>query len=414
MLGSEVVREFRAAGAAIIATDIEVDITKAGAVRRFWDEQADRDLVGRKIDWVVNCAAWTAVDAAEENEQAATALNCDGPRILADEANRRGAGIVHLSTDYVFGGSARNPYLPTDTPAPCGVYGRTKYEGEKAIREATDRHIIIRTAWLYGAGGPNFVFTMLRLMRRNASIGVVADQRGAPTYAPDLARAVRMMVMNDHPSFGTFHFTNAGETTWHGFATAIFESGSAIGILEDACQVKPLSSVDYPTKAQRPEYSVLDTTSTRALGIPTPEWRASLDLFLHRTFVSVPQIRLLASGAVRDMDAARAAWKSGFYKNAILACYGAMNKNLRVLVLLRDQPPNGHDLTGLAYSTQLRFSNDERRLLTWLSVEHDRAVRGFRYDGSSIDDMAERCAQLCQRLRRHPVFSIVQGTDLSA
>ena len=267
----------------IITTDRQVDITSHDAVSRFIDKQGP-------VDWIVNCAAWTAVDDAETNREAATLLNTTGPQVLAEAAHERGAALVHLSTDYVFPGSANRPYLPDDPASPQSVYGRTKWDGEEAVRSTLARHIIIRTAWLYGPGGRNFVSTMLRLMDEREEISVVADQFGLPTYAPDLAGVIKTILACDDASVsrGTYHYTNApvsGEQTtgisWFQFAQAIHELGRARGLVNNECRINPVTTADYPTAAQRPAYSVLDCTSiVNTFSVSRPNWRSGLERYL--------------------------------------------------------------------------------------------------------------------------------------
>jgi len=287
MLGQEVVRQLSEDHPGdriiVIATDREIDITSADAVSAFWDTHG-------KIDWIVNCAAWTAVDAAEEHEEQATLLNVEGPRVLASAAETRGAAMVHISTDYVFSGNGSDPYQPKDPTDPQSVYGRTKCDGEQAVRDALSRHIIIRTAWLYGPAGKNFVETMIRLMNERDEIGVVADQYGLPTYAPDLASAIRTIVRSAgaNASWGTFHYTNApvpGEETtgisWHTFAQTIYELARASGAISSTCTINALTTEQYPTPAARPAYSVLDCTETEATtGMERPVWTDSLSRYL--------------------------------------------------------------------------------------------------------------------------------------
>ena len=281
MLGQEVVQDLHAnVRGSVIATDREVDITSHDAVSGFMSEQ-------EPFDWIVNCAAWTAGDDAETNREAATLLNTTGPQVLAEAAQECGAALVHLSTDYVFAGSANRPYMPDDPASPQSVYGRTKYDGEEAVRSTLARHIIIRTAWLYGPGGKNFVSTMLRLMNEREEIGVVADQFGLPTYASDLAGAIKTILIfnRDKISWGTYHYTNSpasGEQTtginWFQFAQAIYELGRAHGFGNSECRIKPLTTADYPTAAQRPAYSVLDCDSIMsAFAVTRPDWRSSLE-----------------------------------------------------------------------------------------------------------------------------------------
>lgn len=283
MLGQEVVSSLVEAGYRVIATDRGTDITDARAVSQFWNQQG-------RIEWVVNCAAWTAVDAAERNEIDATRLNVHGPRVLAETAAVRGAAMIHISTDYVFSGTENRPYAPDHVPAPQGVYGRTKRDGEKAVRSALAHHIIIRTAWLFGARGENFVTTMIRLMRERDEIGVVADQLGLPTYAPDLARTITCVVAKAQSTnaWGTHHFTNAGnidesETgiSWFDFAQEIYRRSRAEELIDTDCRITALTTADYPTPALRPAYSVLDCSSTeKYFKAPQPEWRNALQRFL--------------------------------------------------------------------------------------------------------------------------------------
>ncbi len=275
MLGSEVVIALRAdRNTVVTATDREVDLTDAAAV-------SDHLAAIGTPDWIVNCAAWTAVDAAETNEPAAFALNADAPGILAKAAAERGSRLLHVSTDYVFDGTATKPYPPDAPFGPCSVYGRSKLAGEQAIRGAHRAHVILRTAWLYGQHGPNFVSTMLRLMQERDEISVVADQQGSPTYAVDLAAAIRSIVVHPAPHAGTWHYTNKGQTTWYAFAQAIYDIAQAQGLLTGSCRIVPLTTAQYPTPAARPAYSVLDTdTLERDWGICIPDWKKSLERFI--------------------------------------------------------------------------------------------------------------------------------------
>jgi len=274
MLGSEVVTALRSAGISVAASDREVDIADEKAVQEYIDTI-------NNPDWIVNCAAWTAVDAAEVNEKAAFALNAAAPGILAKAAAHCGACLLHISTDYVFNGKASVPYAPDAPVDPCSLYGRSKLAGEIAIQEALPQHAIIRTAWLYGKNGPNFVSTMLRLMQERDEIGVVADQYGAPTYAKDLAEAIRNIVTHPERHVGTWHYTNKGMITWHEFACAIYEIARSQGVLTNECKIVPLTTAQYPTAAARPAYSVLDTsTLEHDWGISIPDWRHSLEKFI--------------------------------------------------------------------------------------------------------------------------------------
>ena len=269
MLGTEVRRRLEAAEAPHHATDAEVDI-------------ASRDDVGAVADevrptWILNCAAYTAVDRAESEEERAHAVNATGAGNVAALAEAVGARLVHVSTDYVFDGRREGPY-PVDAPvAPLGAYGRSKEAGERAVRDATARHFVVRTSWLHGPHGANFVATMLRLMAERPALRVVDDQRGSPTYAGDLADALLAFIDKDADAFGTYHFANAGVTTWYGFAREIRDRAVACGILARAIPLTPIRTVDYPTPAPRPANSALRTDRIRAaLGLRIPPWQDGL------------------------------------------------------------------------------------------------------------------------------------------
>jgi dTDP-4-dehydrorhamnose reductase len=236
-----------------------------------------------KPDVVVNCAAWTAVDAAEEHEEEAFAINSGGAANLAAACASVGALLVHPSTDYVFDGHASAPYAEGAPTAPSGAYGRTKLAGEQAVRAALpDASYVVRTAWLYGAHGKNFVKTMLRLARNGTAPGVVADQHGQPTWTADVAAQIYALIDNAAPA-GTYHATSSGQTTWFGFAEEVFTlyQGQGQNQAEDPerqrLTPRPITTADYPTPAKRPTYSVLGHDAWHAAGIsPISDWKDAL------------------------------------------------------------------------------------------------------------------------------------------
>lgn len=250
----------------------ESDITDAAAVRRL--------VRAERVQAIVNCAAYTQVDRAEDDAEAAEAINHHGVAHLAAAAAEADALLVHISTDYVFGGKSNTPLSELDAPCPASVYGRTKLAGEEAIRAVDAPHIILRTAWLYSADGANFVNTMRRLMAEREELRVVYDQVGSPTHAADLADAILRIL--DSPRlehcYGTYHYTNEGVCSWYDFALAIRSLCGA-----ERCRVLPCRSADYPTKAQRPAYSVLDKAAVKsAFGLSIPHWYDSLRRCLSR------------------------------------------------------------------------------------------------------------------------------------
>lgn len=257
------------AGAEVIALgSAELDISDAAAVQAM--------VAAEKPDILFNAAAYTAVDKAEAEEERAYAINAAAVGYLADAARAAGARFVHVSTDFVFDGSAGIPYAPDAPTSPLGAYGRTKLGGE---RFAGDDALIVRTAWVYGPVGGNFVRTMLRLMKERPEVRVVADQVGTPTYAPSLAAA--LWTLGGQGLTGIHHYTDSGVCSWYDFAVAIQEEAFAAGFLDHMVPVIPIASADYPTPAKRPHYSVLDKSSTfAALGGPAPHWRSNLRLMI--------------------------------------------------------------------------------------------------------------------------------------
>jgi len=263
----------------------ELDITSPESVAAI---MASRDWAA-----VINPAAYTAVDKAETELGAAFAINALGPALLAQATKAAGIPLIHVSTDYVFDGSGTRPYLPTDAIAPIGAYGASKAAGELAVRSGNPRSVVLRTAWVVSPHRANFAKTMLRLGATRDSLGVVADQHGSPTSATDIAAALatitlRLIGSAEAPT-GIYHFTNAGQTTWHGFAQHIFARAAAAGL--KAPEVKPIGTSDYPTPARRPAYSVLDTGSLkRDFGIAPRPWQdatgETVDALIHASTTS--------------------------------------------------------------------------------------------------------------------------------
>lgn len=245
-------------------TDVaELDITNQLAVEQYVAEN--------KVDGIINCAAYTAVDKAENDKQRCTAINTEAPAYLAHAIEKRGGWIIQVSTDYVFDGTAHTPYEETDTPCPDSVYGSTKLAGELAVQKFCKKSMVIRTAWLYSTFGNNFVKTMIRLGKEKEGIGVIYDQIGSPTYARDLALIILTAVEKGIKP-GVYHFSNEGVTSWYDFTKAIHRIAGIKG-----CHVKPLRTSEYPTPAKRPSYSVLDKTKLKkTYDIEISYWEDSL------------------------------------------------------------------------------------------------------------------------------------------
>ena len=283
-VGRELRRSLLPLGELVVATRDGAD---ADASADFDVPEDVAALVARIApDVVVNAAAYTAVDKAESDQAAAFRANAEAPGAIARACAANDALLVHYSTDYVFDGTARRPYRTDDATAPLGVYGKSKLAGEDAIRASGARHAILRTAWVYAAHGRNFLLTMLRLAAERDELRVVADQIGAPTPAGWIADATAQLLQRGVPTSGTWHLVAGGETSWHGFASAIVEQAHAAGLIARAPRVLPIATSDYPTPARRPAYSVLDTASLeRDFGIVPPHWREGL----RRTLAQMPE-----------------------------------------------------------------------------------------------------------------------------
>lgn len=270
-VGTELRRLAWPQGTRVIATDrAELDIADLAAVE---------EAIGRERPAIVlNAAAYTAVDRAESDPEAAWAGNSAGPANLARACHAAGIPMVHISTDYVFDGSKEGPYLEDDPVNPLGLYGRSKEAGEQAVRDALPEHVILRTAWLYSAHGHNFVKTMLRLADTHPSLRVVADQRGSPTSAADIAAAIAAItarIAARQARWGTYHFTGAGAVSWHGFAEAIFAASAPWR--GPPPNVAAIATAEYPTPARRPPNSVLDCAKISAdYGIVPRPWQQAL------------------------------------------------------------------------------------------------------------------------------------------
>jgi dTDP-4-dehydrorhamnose reductase len=280
-LGGELCRRGQYYGFDVIPLDLpEFDITDPWRV--------DEALAQKNIALVVNAAAYTAVDKAESEREIAFAVNSEGAGYLALACARRNISLIHVSTDYVFDGNKGSPYIETDPICPLGIYGESKAAGEKAVREALETHIILRTSWLYTSHGSNFAETILRLAGEREELRVVADQYGCPTYAADLAEAILSIAEQIRGGgsipWGTYHYCGKGITSWHGFAQEICHLGKE----HTALRVKVISAIstdEYPTRVKRPPYSALDCTKIeKCFGVTRKPWQDSLAEMLARMF----------------------------------------------------------------------------------------------------------------------------------
>lgn len=282
MLGTEIARQLKNSNIDYIGTDIDVDITKLEVLEDFANKNP-------KIDWIINCSAYTAVDKAEDDKDFANLLNNIGPKNISSVAKKINAKMIHISTDYVFDGAGNIPYTEDMDVKPIGVYGQTKADGEKSVIDSGCEYYIFRTAWLYGYDGKNFVYTMLKLMESKQELSVVSDQKGTPTFAGDLANCViKTITSKNQIPCGIYHCTDLGEITWYDFACEIYKQGKATGKLSNECKINPCSTDEFPTKAKRPAYSVLSKEKIQqTLGITLPMWNESLNVFMNSPLFSI-------------------------------------------------------------------------------------------------------------------------------
>ena len=244
------------------------DVTDDAALRRVMEE-VDPHVV-------INAAAYTAVDAAEDAADTADAVNANAPAMLGALCGQRGLRLVHISTDFVFDGRAHRPYAPGANPSPLGVYGTSKWRGELAVLASSASHAVVRTSWVYGPGGRNFVLTMLRMMREQGRVRVVNDQIGSPTSTRGLAEICWLLALNGDAG-GVFHWSDAGAISWYDFACGIHDEALALGLLSAPAKIEPISTEAFPTKVQRPAYSVLDCSDTcSTLNVAQEPWRDAL------------------------------------------------------------------------------------------------------------------------------------------
>ena len=278
MLGNDVEKLLKERGLTYCASDKEIDISDYKALEKFGKD--------KKIKWIINCAGYTKVDKAEEEIDEAFRINKDGVRNIALFSSKGQIRLIHISTDYVFNGRQERgafAYREDDKTNPINIYGKSKLAGEEEIKKILEKYFIIRTAWLYGLQGNNFVHTMLRLFKERDLVKVVGDQWGSPTYTVDLAGAILKIIEDDSVSYGIYHFTNEGVTSWYEFALTIYDKAKRLGLVEGDKKVviKPIKTKDYPTAAKRPRYSVLSKEKIKKeFNLKIRNWDEAMEGFL--------------------------------------------------------------------------------------------------------------------------------------
>ncbi|MBU4349005.1 dTDP-4-dehydrorhamnose reductase [bacterium] len=277
MLGGDIEKLLKKQGLAYWASDNEVDITDYKALEKFGKD--------KKIKWVINCAGYTKVDKAEEEIYEAFGINKDGARNIALFSAKRQIRLIHISTDYVFDGKQRASfaYSEDDETNPINIYGRSKLAGEREVEKILEEYFIIRTAWLYGLKGNNFVYTMLRLFKERDLLNVVEDQWGSPTYTGDLAKVILKIIEDDAVGYGIYHFTNEGVANWYKFALAIYDKAKKLGLIEGnkKIEIQPIRTEDYPVAAKRPRYTALSKEKIKKeFNLKIRDWDEALEDFL--------------------------------------------------------------------------------------------------------------------------------------
>lgn len=273
MLGKEVLLLLQKKNISFVYSDQEIDISDFASVLTFANNN--------NISQIINCAAYTQVDKAEEEKEKAFLVNAIGVRNLAKIAKKKNARLIHISTDYVFDGYSQDAYLETDVTNPLSVYGESKLQGEYEVQNNCNRYIILRTSWLYGAHGKNFVKTMMKLMNSRETLSIVNDQFGSPTSAYDLAHVIFNIITSSEEHRGIYHYSNRGCITWYQFALEILALGKKYQVVKNNCELIPITTQQYPTPARRPIFSYLSKEKIQKhLGIVLLDWKASLDRFI--------------------------------------------------------------------------------------------------------------------------------------
>ena len=365
MLGTEVKRQLNSCNLDYSATDMDVDITSLEAL----NNHAKDIFSGKSNNWIINCSAYTAVDKAEEEPEIAEKINVIGVKNITECALKFNTKLVHISTDYVFGGTCSTP-LTEDMPvSPVSVYGKTKLDGENAIKAVTNKFFIIRTAWLYGLNGSNFIYTMLKLMNDRDTISVVQDQHGSPTNAADLAGLIMEIIRQDSAHYGIYHYSNEGNITWYEFAAEIYRLGRENSLINSECTVKSCNSEQFSTKAKRPEYSLLSKEKAmNTFRITVPEWKESLMRFLKNLNELENRVSNWIDHSNYDFETAIAMHDSGRYLYVLITSQQCLEKMLKAVYEYKGLTvPRIHDLLRLAKGLGLILNNLNEQLLKDLS-----------------------------------------------
>ncbi len=357
MLGQELCSVLGDTGLEYCGTDLEVSILESETLKRYAETHSP--------SLIVNCSAYTAVDKAEEDNEFAYKLNRDGVANIAAVASAKDIPVIHISTDYVFDGTSTTPLDEDEPVSPTSIYGKSKFAGEELLRKLCPKHVIIRTAWLYGKSGSNFVYTMVKLMNKLESIKVVSDQHGSPTWTRNIAELVTTIIRSGKGKWGTYHYSGEGETTWFGFAEAIYEKGKAAGLIASGCEINPCTSDEFPTKAKRPAYSLLSKEKVKnTFGVTVPGWEKSLGEFLNEFSSIHDRVSNWIEHADYDLETARAMHESGRYLYVSVTCQQSLEKAMKAVYEFKGKIiPRIHDLSKLSFKLGLLDSDKYGELL---------------------------------------------------
>ena len=361
MLGQELSKTLKEAGIPFIGTDSDLSILESDALKAYALQQ--------KPAWIINCSAYTAVDKAEEEEEAAYAINSLGVANIAVLAAELDIPLIHISTDYVFDGTS-SVLLSEDTATnPVSVYGMSKLAGEEEIRKICAKYYIIRTAWLYGQFGPNFVYTMIKLMNKLDSLKVVDDQYGSPTWTKDITELIQTILKSDSKAYGTYHFSGEGECSWFDFAGEIYDLGRERGLITSNCTLVPCTSEEFPTQAKRPAYSLLSKEKAKnTFSYNVSHWHDSISNFINVLTDLNSRVSNWIEHADYDLETAKAMHSSGRYLYVLITCQQNLEKLLKSIYEFRClKVPRIHDLIRLVWNLNLEYNQEYIQLFKDLS-----------------------------------------------
>jgi dTDP-4-dehydrorhamnose reductase len=393
MLGQDLAQQLKELNLPFIGSDREISILDPEALNAFADEH--------KPSWIINCAAYTAVDKAEEDVAAAYAINQTGVANIARLAAERDIPLIHISTDYVFDGTSSTP-LSEDAPTgPQGVYGASKLAGEEEIRKICSKYFILRTAWLYGQYGPNCVSTMLKLMNKLDSLKVVDDQKGSPTWTRDLTGLIGTILKTSSEAYGTYHLSGEGECTWFDFASRIYSLGKEFNLISSECVLNPCTSDEFLSPAKRPAYSLMSKEKVKKVfSYAVPRWEDSLQTFMDYYADLFGRVSNWMEHAEYDLETAEAMQQSGRFLYVLITCQQSIEKMMKAVYEFRElEVPRIHDLFRLSEKQKLFQPGEYDTLLKDLSYYYIASRYGERVSTLSKDITKSKALDYIEKTR---------------